>query len=392
MSQAVEDNEELARFREEWKAEVRRNRGAYSRPQDEQVFKLGLESAPSQGKLRSINTQWTQPTAAGSSRSAHIVHLSDREAAIEPATLPPTLVRALEVYSRAKRTSIDGVEQVTRDLEHASVSCNAKPSTPAVSGKLADILVNWPHELSFEPEEEKEPVHIRLLPTELLLKILRYLDTTSLERFAAINRKARVLTLDTSIWRPFVNHIYRPPEIGEDEDIPSLMEKYSGIPRRMYIEHPRVRLDGVYIAVCHYTRPGLGESVWVNVSHLVTYRRYLRFYPSGQVLSLLTNEGENPQHSIPKLQLTSREKSLYIGSWRLEGTTVIITDLLEVLGDSPKYTFQMTLDLRSRPLGRWNRLSLAAYETVSIADGEALPLPLKNERPFWFSKVRSYNS
>lgn len=67
-----------------------------------------------------------------------------------------------------------------------------------------------------------------------------------------------------------------------------------------------------------------------------------------------------------------------------------ITDLLEVLGDTPRYMFQMTLELRSRPLGRWNRLSFKAYETVAIADGEVSSLPLKNERPYWFSKVRSY--
>ena len=60
--------------------------------------------------------------------------------------------------------------------------------------------------------------------------------------------------------------------------------KYQGDLRRVYIEHPRVRLDGVYIAVCHYvcvhvlmyllsynvdtgscSRPGFSESAWVNV-------------------------------------------------------------------------------------------------------------------------------
>ena len=62
-----------------------------------------------------------------------------------------------------------------------------------------------------------------------------------------------------------------------------------------------------------------------------------------------------------------------------------------MLGDAtPKYTFQMTLELRSRPLGRWNRLTMLSYETVAIADGDTSALPLKNERPFWFSKVRSY--
>ena len=136
-----------------------------------------------------------------------------------------------------------------------------------------------------------------------------------------------------------------------------------------------------------------------------------RFYPTGQVISLLTNEGETPQQSIHKLNLNTREKvrsrpssstrlthshffdpqCLSIGTWRLSGTTVYITDLLDVLaGDASKYMFQMTLELRSRPLGRWNRLSMQLYETVAIADGEAIALPLKNERPFWFSKVRSY--
>ena len=137
---------------------------------------------------------------------------------------------------------------------------------------------------------------------------------------------------------------------------------------------------------------------------------FSRFFPTGQVLSLLTNEGETPQQAIPKLQLTSQEKvrhpftphslphpdkppqqSLSIGTWRLSGTTVYITDLLHVLaGEASKYMFQMTLELRSRPLGRWNRLAMQLYETVAISDGEATALPLKNERPFWFSKVRSY--
>ena len=56
-----------------------------------------------------------------------------------------------------------------------------------------------------------------------------------------------------------------------------------------------------------------------------------------------------------------------------------------------RYTFQMTLELRSRPLGRWNRLDFQEYESVAVSTGEAVALPLKKERPFWFSKVRSYS-
>ena len=80
--------------------------------------------------------------------------------------------------------------------------------------------------------------------------------------------------------------IYQPPQIADDEDVEALVTKYMTDYRRVYIEHPRVRYDGVYIAVCHYmyvlwssmshiciedtpiahcSRNGIGENVWVNV-------------------------------------------------------------------------------------------------------------------------------
>ena len=33
---------------------------------------------------------------------------------------------------------------------------------------------------------------------------------------------------------------------------------------------------------------------------------------------------------------------------------------------------------------------VCTYDSVRLGSGEATPLALKNERPFWFSKVRSY--
>ena len=53
-------------------------------------------------------------------------------------------------------------------------------------------------------------------------------------------------------FRAFVETIYKPPQISPDEDLDGIVDKYSSDYRRTYIERPRVRLDGVYIAVCHY--------------------------------------------------------------------------------------------------------------------------------------------
>lgn len=98
-------------------------------------------------------------------------------------------------------------------------------------------------------------------------------------------------------------------------------------------------------------------------------------------------------------------------------------DLVDPSGQLTKYGFEMVLSLKSKPLGRyvpfrmlvafplmlisaticafhsvylcairWNKLELREYNTVRLDTGEGDPLPLRHERPFWFSKVRSYSA
>ena len=55
-----------------------------------------------------------------------------------------------------------------------------------------------------------------------------------------------------------------------------------------------------------------------------------------------------------------------------------------------RYIFDMTLKLRSKPLGRWNKMDIQSYDSINLETGDVSPIVLKHERPFWFSKVRSY--
>ncbi|KZT20088.1 hypothetical protein NEOLEDRAFT_1182822 [Neolentinus lepideus HHB14362 ss-1] len=292
------------------------------------------------------------------------------------------------------------IDGKTLDLSPLFISTDEKRTygvDAVVTGKLADLLETFPKDLGFQPEDEKAKLHIQKLPDELLIDVLRRLDHTSVERFATVNKKARMISLDSTIWREFVHETYKPPQIPDERDIKNFVQHYLYDYRRVYIEQPRLRLDGVYIAVCHYVRQGLSQNAWVNISHLITYHRFLRFFPDGQVISLLANEEMTPQQIIPLLKSSLRMKGMTIGNWRLEGTTVYITDLidpssLDVSRTSKRYAFQMTLSLRSRPLGRWNKLVMSTYETVNIETGETELLPLKHDRPFWFSKVRSYSA
>ncbi|KLO12699.1 hypothetical protein SCHPADRAFT_829062 [Schizopora paradoxa] len=278
------------------------------------------------------------------------------------------------------------------------------------SGTLASIISGFPEQLSFEPEDQLKKCFLSSLSEELLLLILRYLDSTSIERFALADRKARLVSLDSEIWRSFSHSIYFYPQVPADFTMKDAIRKYHNDYRRLYIEQPRIRLDGVYIAVCHYvyveeasirvhclilkfiSRAGYSENLWVQTSHLITYHRYLRFFPDGRVICLRANEDQSPQTIIPQLRSTPTLdlKDMSIGRWRLDGTTVLITDIKYIHEGNPRHTFQMCLALKSRPVGRWNRLDFLTFDSVHPETGEAESLPLKNERSFWFSKVRSY--
>ncbi|KAF8159469.1 hypothetical protein B0H34DRAFT_703607 [Crassisporium funariophilum] len=327
----------------------------------------------------------------------------------------------------------DADDQLSASFESAVTITPAKASAgpTVVTGTLATLLKGFPEELKFQPENENEPVLVNLLPEELLVMIIGKLGATSIERFACVNRKARVLTLDPVIWKGLVRSTYHPPQIPEAKYMVPLIKRFQSDYRRVYIEQPRVRTDGVYIAICHYVRAGLSENNWVNVCHLITYHRYLRFFPNGQVLSLLTNEEHSPKQVIPILKPTLRMKGLFFGHWKLVGTTVHLYDLFDASGrfvlpnfdthsqfpslshptggdgvgptsthsgsgsssssgDQARYAFAMNLNLRSRPLGRWNKMDIESYDSVNIESGDVYPVALKHERPFWFSKVRSY--
>lgn len=167
-------------------------------------------------------------------------------------------------------------------------------------------------EATFEPEDEDKPFPLALLPAELLEPIFNNLDVASLERFALTCWRARYLTSRAEIWKKRVTNIYRHPMIpnpqkdqttgsGTDDRTNvttvaaaaaaalDLARRHDMEWRTTFLEEQRVRMDGCYISVCHYLRPGAGDE-WVAVTHMITYHRFLRFYPDGTVISFLTTD------------------------------------------------------------------------------------------------------
>ncbi|BGP24252.1 F-box domain-containing protein [Rhodotorula toruloides] len=215
-------------------------------------------------------------------------------------------------------------------------------------------------------------------------------DVEALERFARTCRAARVVTLDSGIWRALCLRTYVPPQqISPEEEAMQLIKQHGNDWRRFYIEHPRCRLDGVYISVVTYLRRGETVSVYAP-THLITFYRYLRFYHHGLAISLLTTDP--PGQVVRRLNPTLRMSGLSFGRWRLRG------DLVEVWGledpsvpeERRKYSLRMNCRFKSTARGRMNKLEMLSLATENRRTLELEDVPIRPSKPFFFSKVQSY--
>ncbi|WVR06828.1 hypothetical protein IAU60_003864 [Kwoniella sp. DSM 27419] len=318
-----------------------------------------------------------------------------------------------EPYSFARHIQMqpDYVKHAPPDLPASTPTTGVSPLTLMLRG-----LPVPPQELRFMPAEETLPTPIAKLPAELLDPILSHLDVTSIERFGSTCWRARYLTHVSLAWRRIAEKLYKPPAMLPSSELRDLARRHGGEWRTTVVEEERVRMDGCYIAICHYIRPGAGDE-WVAITHMITYHRFLRFYPDGYVISYLTTD--HPSEIVPVLRPSIRGKGLHFGRWKLvrsdspahpvnlnrlngelvkpigqkgsRDARVIVTDLLEPGNASPKYEFEMELGLKSTGRGRWNKLEIIEYRSINLLTGEVLALTLKHQKPFYFSKVRSYN-
>lgn len=221
----IEEDEALRRFREDWKREIERRK-----EQNDPTT-----ASTSNGANTSQPSPATSPTTPNAPRILPY-HASARQSALE---LYEQAVRLEEsglledatvLYRKSFRldSNVDKayhrmtmereLNGIIQDVGAISIAKpGARPNTSDSKGKnsitlsnistLKSVLDSFPplHSLSFDAEDETEPIYINLLPDEIVVCILREFnstaDTRSIERFASVSRRARVLTLDPSIWR-----------------------------------------------------------------------------------------------------------------------------------------------------------------------------------------------
>ncbi|CAG8671784.1 7221_t:CDS:2 [Dentiscutata erythropus] len=254
--------------------------------------------------------------------------------------------------------------------------------------------INGNMQLTLEPLIPYNPVHIAKPPNESIISILEQMamvgDITSLERFGLVCKKFLLLSREPSLWKYLCEKAYRYLNLECDESNKLLAKDvellYANDWRRMYIERPRIRLDGIYISTCHYLRPGAAENAWHQPIHLITYYRYLRFYSDGTCILLLTTT--EPINVVKQFTPEYKSKGFMKGTWVLNDNHILTISATD--RESPKFTFCLSFDLKSTSIGKNNKLSWIVYTSVNNQTDEYTEIGLRNEKNYLFSKVKSY--
>ncbi|KAF2717245.1 hypothetical protein K431DRAFT_288697 [Polychaeton citri CBS 116435] len=209
-----------------------------------------------------------------------------------------------------------------------------------------------------------------------------------------------------------------------------LHSHYAASWRQMFRQRPRVRFNGCYISTVNYTRPGMLSTntlSWGAPVHVVTYYRYLRFFRDGTAISLLTtSEPTDVVHHLTRENLhkhhgntlpSSVMKDALRGRWRLTGPmhtplrpapgTAVAEqgeeqpETIEAEGDVhietegvvPKYMYKMQLGMSHAGKGaRNNKLAWKGFWSYNRLADDWAEFGLKNDRAFYWSRVRSYGN
>jgi len=138
---------------------------------------------------------------------------------------------------------------------------------------------------------------------------------------------------------------------------------YRGSWRRMFLEQPHLRFDGVYVSRNTYVKTGAVELSSRKTVSVVAYYRYYRFFPNGTLLYRTSPATIGKVHKSLRLHNTAPSaEHVYAGRYALKGTRVY---MVVVYPNSRSTEIRSRLLLRSTTPGAFNRLdieSIVSYD------------------------------
>lgn len=255
--------------------------------------------------------------------------------------------------------------------------------------------------LDEESEEGYTGTPLTGLPDDILLIVLQTLVAQGdmalwIAAGQTCHHMATLAFESSDCWHTMCRATYRQQQYrivdGLVASFELLSQQWEGRWLAMLKGQPFLKFGGVYILVVNMYREGgrlEGTMLWNNPIRIITYYRYLRFFPNGRALRVLTTD--EPRSVVQRLAIgwdeTDGVPDVYSVAWSMTPDGIVT-----VTGDGPlsNHTFVNVLQLKSTPHAPHHKLVWVDNHLVHKEDGMVVPFLLEDDKPFAFSRVRSY--
>ncbi|XP_003384131.1 PREDICTED: F-box only protein 9-like [Amphimedon queenslandica] len=261
------DTDELAEFREQWRAEIKEKTLADTHtdhlPQAEELYWMGV--------------------AAEENKDMSAAILYYRQAI----QLVPDIERRATKKERDKDREKEEEEEQEEDEESKDLS--------VISHSLSTLSID--DVTCCHNDSPTTVTHISALPVEiiryiLLLIVINDLDLRSLEQFGMVCKRFYLFSREQLIWRKACVKLW-----GSGH---SMLATPTSNWRHIFITQPHVHFNGVYISRSLYVRTGERSlDRLYKPFHTVVYYRYIRFFTDGSVLYMTSPD--SPSMVVNKL-------------------------------------------------------------------------------------------
>ena len=218
---------------------------------------------------------------------------------------------------------------------------------------------------SLSDEHHQSPIQ-KKLPQEIMLKLFSRLGPYGLGVASCVCRQWNILAQQPQFWYRACLDAFA--EDTPEENVEIVKAQYNSSWKRMFLCRPHLRFDGMYVARNTYLRTGIAEWRERKAVHLVTYFRYLRFWPGGRFRYSTTPV-------IPRKVAAFLGSPLSLASKCKEPVTLMTGDYIFDEGwttcnalypKTPHIRFQITVRLRSTAPGANNRLDVQKIITTDV--------------------------
>lgn len=247
-----------------------------------------------------------------------------------------------------------------------------------------------------EYEDEVSPCHLLdILTDDILIEvcsILSYTDPRAHVSFSSTCSRISRLAFSSIVYRQICHQVYpyqvyssssiQLNNITKDQD--QMVANWDFQWSSMLNDRPFIKFKGCYISRVTYISDGQRTISFYAPVKLVTYFRYLRFYPDGTAIKLTTTD--EPDLIIPnfnKDNINNFKMGLKT-RWTLE-----LDGLVTLIRHTSDYDFIEELKIISLGDRKYHRLTWVSSGTIS-KEGERNYYNMRKEKPFNFSSVKSY--